>query len=58
MKTPDTATENNVGRKTPEEIKKGLEVCSMGSGCSICPYEDFHICRGIENKADALAYIQ
>ena len=44
--------------KTPEKIKKGLECCSSGSGCDQCPCYDGSLCHGVENKGDALAYIQ
>lgn len=60
-KPPENVPETNVGKingRTPEEIKKGLEVCSTGAGCIQCPYDKPNLCHGIENKADALAYIQ
>lgn len=44
--------------KTPDEIKRGLEVCTGFEGCAACPYHDegMHGCVGLEE--DALAYIQ
>lgn len=40
MKTPDSATDNNVVRKTSDEIKKGLECCGKGNACrGHCPYD-------------------
>lgn len=49
---------DTINGRTPEDIKKGLEVCSTGDGCIQCPYDEPNLCHGIENKADALAYIQ
>lgn len=47
-------------KRTPEEIKKGLEVCSLPSDTSInkcffCPYKNMPNCSENMN-ADALAY--
>lgn len=41
--------------KTPEEIKKGLEICG-GYDCRGCPYYGTTCDKGLNN--DALAYIQ
>ena len=41
--------------KTPEEIKKGLEICG-GYDCRGCPYYGTACDKGLNN--DALAYIQ
>lgn len=41
--------------KTPEEIKKGLEICG-GYDCRGCPYYGTKCDKGLNN--DALAYIQ
>lgn len=49
---------DTINGRTPEDIKKGLEVCSTGAGCIQCPYDEPNLCHGIENKADAIAYIQ
>ena len=44
--------------KTPEEIKKGLEVCPSHNDCTgICPYEGTNMCIRFLMK-EALAYIQ
>lgn len=46
--------------KTPDEIKKGMEICNMASGykdCKKCPYFEILDC-GTELKFDALALIQ
>lgn len=44
--------------KTPEEIKKGLEMCSVIRGrCKGCPYDGEAECVS-NHSADALAYIQ
>lgn len=50
MKMPDT-----INGKTPEEIKKGLECCTIPD-CEGCPYDDDPSC--VVKNADALAYIQ
>ena len=56
MKTPEDATDNKVS-KTPEEIKKGLELCTtVGSHCDECPY-DGHCLTDRPPEVDALAYI-
>lgn len=60
MKTPDNAPDIKVGRKTPDEIKRGLECCKryMGgapdSNCDVCPYQ--YSCSGLYD--DFLAYIR
>ena len=41
--------------KTPEEIKKGLEICG-GADCRGCPYDGTTCDNELNN--DALAYIQ
>lgn len=60
MKTPENAADNNVGRKTPEEIKKGLAACSADE-ChgqhEGCTYQDQFFCT-MRMCGDALAYIQ
>ena len=61
MKTPDSATDKNVVRKTSEEIKKGLECCGKGTACKgHCPYYgpkfDINSCTGKLSR-DALALI-
>lgn len=69
MKTPESATDNNAGRKTPEagkdtnvlrktpdETKKGLECCKL-SECERCPYNPYVYCGKAKN-GDDLAYIQ
>lgn len=40
------ATENNVGRKTPEEVKKWLDYCFGANPCADCLYDkrDFPHC--------------
>ena len=40
MKTPESGKGSNVLRKTPDEIKKGLECCSNATveSCGECPY--------------------
>lgn len=44
--------------KTPEEIKKGLEMCGVIRGrCKGCPYDGEAECVS-NHSADALAYIQ
>lgn len=44
--------------KTPDEIKKGLEVCPSHNDCTgICPYEGTNMCIRFLMK-EALAYIQ
>lgn len=62
MKTPDSATDKNVGGKTPEEIKKGLECCGKGTACrGRCPYYgpkfDINSCTGRLSR-DALSLIE
>lgn len=42
--------------KTPEEIKKGLEICIADESCRDCPYENGNCDMQLER--DALAYIQ
>jgi hypothetical protein len=45
--------------KTPEEIKKGLDVCGTLDGdCENCPYDGLQIFCGDRLRKDALAYIQ
>lgn len=45
--------------KNPEEIKKGLELCSSGGRCIDCDYFDNCYSECIVNMAkDALAYIE
>lgn len=59
MKTPENAADNNVGRKTPDEIKKGLECCATLDGdCESCPYDDLQIFCGDRLRKDAISYIQ
>ena len=43
--------------KTPEEIKRGLETCTM-DGCDGCPYNVGDLLACFEVHADALAYIR
>lgn len=44
--------------KTPDEIKKGLELCTtIGSHCDDCPY-DGQCLTDRQPEVDALAYIQ
>ena len=42
--------------KTPEEIKKGLEICIADKNCRDCPYRNGNC--GMQLERDALAYIQ
>ena len=42
--------------KTPEEIKKGLEICIADKSCRDCPYHNGNC--GMQLERDALAYIQ
>ena len=42
--------------KTPEEIKKGLEICIADKSCRDCPYNNGNCDMQLER--DALAYIQ
>ena len=44
--------------KTPEEIKKGLEVCTTDEYCEGCPYAEGgnYLCKNL--RLDALTYIQ
>ena len=42
--------------KTPEEIKKGLEICIADKSCRDCPYNNGNCYMQIVR--DALAYIQ
>ena len=46
--------------KTPDEIKKGLEMCAIERGpCGCCPYRRDNSSGCIPHKSsDALAYIQ
>jgi hypothetical protein len=46
--------------KTPEEIKKGLQHCSVPDTgtCVYCPYDDGHVDCAKDKNVDALAYIQ
>lgn len=45
--------------KTPEEIKKGLNVCGVLDGdCESCPYDNRTIFCADRMRGDALAYIQ
>ena len=46
MKTPENAPDNNVGRKTPEEIKKGLAICiyEEAAGCNECAFFNMPHC--------------
>lgn len=54
---PDSATDNNVTRKTSEEIKKSLERCGRVRNChKFCSYWDIENCTG-ELFKDALALI-
>lgn len=44
--------------KTPEEIKKGLEVCATLDGdCDSCPYDGKQLVCVDMSRKDALAYI-
>lgn len=43
--------------KTPDEIKKGLEICSSRWDCVKCPYPEGECYSDLVEK-DALAYIQ
>lgn len=47
--------------KTPEEIKKGMEICFLKPNpklsCAGCPYGDMRVC-GNDLGVDILAYIQ
>ena len=42
--------------KTPEEIKKGLEICIADESCRDCPYNNGNC--DMQIKRDYLAYIQ
>lgn len=42
--------------KTPDEIKKGLEICVEDKSCRDCPYNNGNCDMQLER--DALAYIQ
>ena len=42
--------------KTPEEIKKWLEICIADKNCRGCPYNNGKC--GMQLEIDALAYIQ
>ena len=42
--------------KTPEEIKKGLEICIADKSCRDCPYDNGHCDMQLER--DAFVYIQ
>ena len=59
MKTPESGKDTNVLRKTPEEIKKGLECCGdLDISCEDeCPYFMIDGCLK-QCKDDVLAYIQ
>ena len=61
MKTHENVPDNNVGRKTTEEIKNGLECCEKYLNgvpeeecCHVCDYQN----NCAELKLDALALIQ
>lgn len=44
--------------KSPDDIKKGLELCGMLDGdCDNCPYDNAKIYCGDRLQKDALAYI-
>lgn len=43
--------------KTPDEIKKVLEMCRVGADCALCSYS-LAECGESQLEADALAYIQ
>lgn len=43
--------------KTPEEIKKGLECCTYGEGCSVCPYDGAEDCA-VQKNVDAIVLIR
>lgn len=43
--------------KTPDEIKKGLSMCTHGADCGHCPYTLLE-CSHNQMEQDALAYIQ
>ena len=43
--------------KTPDEIKKGLAMCTHGADCSQCPYTLYE-CSKNQMEQDALAYIR
>ena len=59
MKTPESGKDTNVLRKTPEEIKKGLEGCGgLDGDCENCPYDEQTIYCNDRLMRDALAYIQ
>lgn len=60
MKTPENVPDNNVGRKTPEEIIAGLEQCSNTQTCEKCHYSDdcMELYSNKPLTQDALAYIQ
>ncbi len=59
MKTPEFAADNNVARKTPEEIKNALDLCSQSGcpDCAKCAYDGNECCLEEKSK-DALVYIQ
>lgn len=42
--------------RTPEEIKKGLEICIADENCRDCPYKNGYCDMQLER--DALSYIQ
>lgn len=42
--------------RSPEEIKKGLEICIVGERCRDCPYNNGYCDMQLER--DALSYIQ
>ena len=61
MKTPKSATDIKVGGKTPEEIKKGLECCSISHDyCgNECPYKCYaNGSAKLSLLKDSLTYIQ
>ena len=62
MKTPETAPDNNAGRKTPAEIKKGLRCCVTDiAGCKGCPFDNSSadgLVWECTVDSSALAYIQ
>ena len=42
--------------KTPEEIKKGLEICIADKNCRDCPYRNGNC--GMQLERDSYTYIQ
>ena len=59
MKTPETGKDTNALRKTSEEIKNALDLCSTSGcpDCAKCAYDGDECCLEEKSK-DALAYIQ